>query len=396
MSLEAQINLITVPQEFARLCNALMRAEHGEDFLAVDDDVPDAGNDGYLRSERRMYAMHCFKRPQNQGIETLIRRKMVGDLGKAIALKRAGEWGVDAWTFISNYPVSERVGAEIVRIGEGEGVAVSWAGPGDLAVLLEAHPAVQARFPSLLVNRVADQLGELSKSVAELAGDRALEPADPTAVPENAEQQARLIAARPPLWEFLLFASALRLGLRSHEFEYLDHKMGIAYERAEVDFYSSTDVIGDVFSQLSRVFEPLDNAMQPGPQEHAFGPPGLPGDALAIQHRARCIINAYQAMLSASRQLRAIEPPRLMRYGHSLALQQVGVQIETVRSYVEMTISEIARLPDRIEHERPIVLDLVLEVALDPVLRAELDREIERVSRKVRRSKWTGLDIEQR
>jgi hypothetical protein len=145
MSLETQISLMTVPQEFARLCNAVLRAEHGDDFLPIDDDQPDAGNDGYPKSQRRMYAMHCFKRAQNQGIEQLIRRKTVGDLGKAIALKQAGVWDIGAWTFVSNYPVSEMIAAEVVSIGDRVGIDVSWRGPADLAAAVQEHPHVRSR-----------------------------------------------------------------------------------------------------------------------------------------------------------------------------------------------------------------------------------------------------------
>jgi hypothetical protein len=35
MSLEAQIQLITVPQEFTRLCNAALAAEYGDDYLPI-------------------------------------------------------------------------------------------------------------------------------------------------------------------------------------------------------------------------------------------------------------------------------------------------------------------------------------------------------------------------
>jgi hypothetical protein len=75
MNLEAQIQLITVPQEFTRLCNAVLEAEHGDDFLLIDDDQADRGNDGYLKSKKRLIAMHCFKRVQNQALEAEIERR---------------------------------------------------------------------------------------------------------------------------------------------------------------------------------------------------------------------------------------------------------------------------------------------------------------------------------
>jgi hypothetical protein len=99
MNLEAQISLMTVPQEFSRLCNAVLSASYGDDFLPIDDDRADRGNDGYLKSEKRMFAAHCFKRVQNQSLDDAIRGKMISDLGKAIALKADGAWDIDAWTF---------------------------------------------------------------------------------------------------------------------------------------------------------------------------------------------------------------------------------------------------------------------------------------------------------
>src|SRR3712207_3031101 len=102
MNLQAQIELITVPQDFSRLCNAVLRAEHGDDFLPIDDDRPDRGNDGYLKSEKRLFAAHCFKRAQNQSLDGEIRHKMMTDLRKAVNLKQEGAWQIEAWTFISN------------------------------------------------------------------------------------------------------------------------------------------------------------------------------------------------------------------------------------------------------------------------------------------------------
>ena len=93
MSLQSQIEQINVPQEFTSLCNAVRTAKHGDDFLPIDDDRPDCGNDGYLRSQRKIFAGHCFKRVQNRSLDEEIHRKMSGDLHKAINLKKEGDLG---------------------------------------------------------------------------------------------------------------------------------------------------------------------------------------------------------------------------------------------------------------------------------------------------------------
>lgn len=314
MSLESQISLMTVPQEFGRLCNAILHAEHGDDFLPVDDDQPDAGNDGYLKSQRRMFAMHCFKRTQNQGIEQLIRRKMVGDLGKALALKQAGVWDVAAWTFVSNYPVGERIAAEVVRIGGGGGVDVSWMGPAELAAAVQRHASVRQLFPALQVNEVSERLGALHEQVVELAhgltGDEQF-----SGVPRTADEQARLIASRPPAWEHLLFAGALLQGVDALEFAYLDLDLAIGEREEPVDFQTALAVIEEVSDRAAAAVRTLNRAFTPNAQERAFGPPGIEGDMRSIQHLAQLIVNAYGDLLAAGNRLMVMDPPRLAHAG---------------------------------------------------------------------------------
>jgi len=212
--LEAQINRITVPQEFTRLCNAVLSAEHGDDYLPIDDDRPDRGNDGYIKSERRMFAAHCFKRPQNQGLDKAIRHKMVSDLRKAIALKKEGTWDIERWTFLSNYPISEAVAAQVLRIGNEAGIDVGWRGPDFLAAALERHASIRRQFPELYLTEISEHLAELKIAV----GTRATDPSALSSVhtefdvPHTEAQQQELLSSRPEGWEYLFFAGVLLRG----------------------------------------------------------------------------------------------------------------------------------------------------------------------------------------
>lgn len=393
MSLESQISLITVPQEFSRLCNAILRADHGDDFLPIDDDQPDAGNDGYLKSERRMYAMHCFKRAQNQGIEQLIRRKMVGDLGKAVALKQAGVWEIDAWTFVSNYPVAERIAAEVVRIGGEAGIDVSWMGPSELAVALQAHPRVRDLFPSLQINEVTDQLGELHQSVAGLAQELQPPADDFPKVPRDPGAQARLIATRPTCWEYRLFAGALLQGRDAHEFSYLDYQMGISRRRQQVDFDTAREVINEVYQRASATTGPLERVFGPAAQRRAFGLPGEAGDANAILHMAGQVTGMYADLLEAVTQLLSIEPPAVLGNLQRIVLRHLRRPIEQLRAFVDKTVEEIERLDDYLADGRDVVIKLDLTLDVDPTIDRELDDEMRRVRRKIRWRGVTGLDV---
>lgn len=219
MNLEAQIELITVSQEFTRLCNAVLAAEYGEDFLPIDDDRADNGNDGYRKSTKQVFAIHCFKRIQKQRITQEIRRKMLGDLGKAKTLKEHGLWDVKAWTFLSNYAIPEEVGREALALGAQTDIDVSWCGPGFLASALQQHGDVRCLFPALQANEISEQLEGIREALTEP------EPKAPDRVPRTREEQRALLAARPPGWEYLLFASFLFLGKEELEFKWRDHEV---------------------------------------------------------------------------------------------------------------------------------------------------------------------------
>jgi len=396
VSLETQIGLMTVPQEFARLCTALLVAEHGDDFLPIDDDQPDAGNDGYLPAEKRMVAMHCFKRVQNQGLDNLIRRKMVGDLGKAIALKRADAWEIDAWTFISNYPVSERLASELVAIGNDAGIRVSWVGPAELALTLQSHPNVHARFPQLQVNDISARLGAIQDGVVGLARDLKPAPIDLSGIPRTPEQQASLIAARPACWEYLLFAGALVQGEEALEFDFLDHKLRIAPEREALDFHTTLGTIRSTFSRASGFVEPIDRAFTRDAQEHAFGRLGEHGDVLAIQHLARIVIDTYGSFLQAAEQLRSIDPPQLLRQALSLALQFLDAPLASIRDFISRTVEEVDRLPEHLERGEPVTVEIALVLDVDQEVLRQYRAEMERIERKIRWRKWSGLDPDRR
>lgn len=394
MSLEAQISLMTVPQEFCRLCNAILRAEHGDDFLPIDDDQADAGNDGYLKSERRMFAMHCFKRPQNQGVEQAIRRKMIGDLGKAIALKDTGEWAIEAWTFVSNYPISERVASDVLRMGEDAGMDVSWRGPTDLAVQLQRLPEVRARFPDLQANEVSDRLAEVHAGVVGLAKEVAGGvPAAFSGIPRNPDEQVQLVATKPDFWEHLLFAGALIQGQEALEFEYLDHKMELTVRREPVDFHTAIEVMQASNEAVSAALDRVIRVFDESALEYAFGPPGEHGDPKAIQHLALIVIGFYEELLRSGAELRSVVPPRILARAWELSVRRLDAPIAQVRDFIDRTVDEFEHLPDYLEHDEPVTITLDLTLAMDEELVDQFEEEMRRVKWGLRWRRWLGVDI---
>jgi hypothetical protein len=387
MSLEAQIQLITVPQEFSRLCNAVLAAEYGDDFLPIDDDRPDRGNDGYLKSEKRVFAVHCFKRVQNQNLDKLIRQKMVGDLGKAIALKNEGLWNVEAWTFLSNYPVDEETGRRALQMGNEAGIDVSWRGPDFIAWLLQENPSVQKLFPALQASEITEQLSEIREAVSE---SKDISVAAPDRVPRSPEEKDAVMRERPPAWEFLLFASFLLQEKERLEMKWHDYNMPpFQRRRAITDVQEASAFLSNEFSNLVALVDALSRGFPREVQEEAFGAPGEPGDPVRIEHFAKRIIQTYEGMLDWAAEIREVEPPEVLREVWEVAPQMPKRPISEFRDFVDRVVREMDQLPKKVdelkEKDEPTVMTLDLNLELDDRVMEEFHRRMKRAHRKV---KW--------
>ncbi len=383
MNLEAQIELITVPQEFTRLCNAVLAAEYGADFLPIDDDRADRGNDGYRKSTRQVFAVHCFKRIQKQKITNEIRRKMLGDLGKAKTLKEQGLWDVEAWAFLSNYAIPEEIGHEVIALGAQGEIDVSWLGPSFLAGALQRHSDVRDLFPSLQTNEISEQIAGLRDALDEP------EPKAPDRVPRTREEQQALLSIRSPGWEYLLFASCLFLGKQELELKWRDHELPpYTPRRALGSIGEATDFLSSEFNRVTGLIEAMMRVFPQEVQEQAFGAPGEPGDPVRIEHFAARIIQTYGELLDWAVSIRAVEPPEVLVPPFEMAARWADQPLLEIREFVDTAVREIDRVPifvaNHAEDDKPLEINLELKLTTDEEVSAEFHRRLKRAKRKIR------------
>jgi hypothetical protein len=388
MNLAAQIGLITVPQEFTRLCNVILTAEHGDEYLPIDDDRSDRGNDGYLKSEKRLFAAHCFKRVQNQSIDADIRGKMVGDLGKAIALKKEGIWDIVAWTFLCNYKISEEIGARLIQLGQDAHIDVSWRGPDELAAGIQKHQAVLDQFPDLQANKISEQLGDIHTSLAALAGavGQSATVAQAAASPRTPEEQRQLLLSRPDGWEYLLFAGVLYQSTKALDGKWRDHELRLPRgPRQHLDPRAATDYLGHTFDDFIGALAPITQLFTPTALAEAFGKPGEAGDPGRIEHFARRVAGMYEDLLDWAATMRSLDVPDPLKRSMELASQVADQPIDEFRAFIDRTVKETDRLPALLAAPDPEPLTIKLELVLtaDKKLLAELDQELKRATAQI-------------
>jgi len=162
MSLEEQIAQTVDPTLFMRLCNSLFTAAHGHAYQVIDGTRGDEGNDGWLQSERRVFAIYCPLKPERRK-DADYREKAYSDLEKASLLKNNGRFPVERWTFVTPRKLPNEIIVDIRKRAEALGLEANHVEATYLSVLLLKHAHLVKDFPEYYVS----QLEELVRKALE-------------------------------------------------------------------------------------------------------------------------------------------------------------------------------------------------------------------------------------
>lgn len=160
MNLEDQIAQITNPQEFARLCDAILTAKYANDFQGIDGTRSDEGNDGYVYSEKRVIAMYCPIKPERKTDKDYI-AKIRSDLAKADNLRKSGKYEVENWTFITPRKLSNNVVSVMQHEAGKLGLNANHLESAFLTNELYNNRHIIKAFPQLQVSDIESKLDEI-------------------------------------------------------------------------------------------------------------------------------------------------------------------------------------------------------------------------------------------
>src|SRR5437867_1749652 len=114
-----RIREIRNSEYFQDFCQKLFAAEW-DDFQSIDDSGGDKGNDGYIPSQGRLFAIYCPEKPASADYKT----KIKGDLAKAVSLRDTYKYKIQEWIFVTPEPLSE----DLTRFLTTEAAAVGLTG----------------------------------------------------------------------------------------------------------------------------------------------------------------------------------------------------------------------------------------------------------------------------
>jgi hypothetical protein len=192
-------------------------------------------------------------------------------------------------------------------------------------------------------------------------------------VPRDEAETSTLLDARPPGWEYLLFAGRLMQGRTALRIARREHELAVPsgpYRRLDVD--EVTDHLSTEFGHLSWVIEPMERLF--AAQEDAFGAPGESGDAELIEHFADWIVGVYRRLMDWASRIRSVDVPEEFEPAVKLWAHAADASIEEISDFIEATSTRLdevafamADSPSGAQDE-PISVELTLTLTVDDAL----------------------------
>jgi hypothetical protein len=204
-------------------------------------------------------------------------------------------------------------------------------------------------------------------------------------VPKTPTGQQLLLLNKPPYWEYLLFASVILLGKERLEPQWLDHK--IRHVKKTGPTLGDSEAITALNEALSDIQAAIANLMhlfEADVQEAAFGPPGVAGTAVAIQHLGDRVIDFYDYLLTWASDLRGARTSSKFAKAFELAATMADRPLGEMRTFLDRTVNQFEELNELIagrDAGERIVLELELVLTVDEAVVREFNRECNRLKK---------------
>jgi hypothetical protein len=210
--------------------------------------------------------------------------------------------------------------------------------------------------------------------------------AKPWSVPRNDAERARLLAEKPPMWEFLLFGAELLRAMGRFEPMWGDHEIRYVNPTLQkID--SELDYLQDSFDFLTRTVSNLGNILSPQAQDAAFGLPGVAGDAGRIAHLAERLVQIYGDLLTMAAKLRSAKVSPDFARAYWIASYAADRPLWELRHFFFKIVEDFdqASITIHTQPETRIVLEANLTLTLDERVMDDFNAELKRVGRRLRR-----------
>jgi hypothetical protein len=136
--------------------------------------------------------------------------------------------------------------------------------------------------------------------------------------------------------------------------------------------------------ELAGITRNIERIFNEAAKERAFGPPGVPGDPVEIEHLTGRAVELYSSLLDWSANIRGTPISQDFSRLFDLLAQFPDGPIKEMRAFFDKCVDEVDMLPERLaeDSDEPISMRVELIFDIDKGLTREFDRESKQLRRR--------------
>jgi hypothetical protein len=204
-------------------------------------------------------------------------------------------------------------------------------------------------------------------------------------VPNSAEASESLLSARPPGWEYLLFAGEVSQRFAALEPRFRDIEMHLAPPNGRrLRASDCPDALDSLRDRALTVASTLEAVLAEGAKEAAFGAPGSPGHPDKIKHLAERFTGVCTGLLDLAEEARGTVVPSHWRPVFDTFALMLDAPIAQMRAFVPTLVAETERIPTHFAMPEPrdrLEITLTVKLDIEEGLADELNRRLEQAMR---------------
>ncbi len=195
-------------------------------------------------------------------------------------------------------------------------------------------------------------------------------------VPRTDAERDQLLGAKPPAWQYLLFASLLLAGRERLEPKWRDHQLAFSKTHGrKLSDRAALDKVEAALEEAPTVASQITGLLGSAALEPVFGA-GEKADPAMIEHLCDRFIGLYEQMLDWSAELRSTVVSTQMQPLFDAASHSLDTAIVRVREFIDDGVAELDSVDERLRSDEPVNLVLALTLEVDDDVAAKLQEEL--------------------
>ncbi|MEW2191240.1 caspase, EACC1-associated type [Streptomyces microflavus] len=225
----------------------------------------------------------------------------------------------------------------------------------------------------LFMNPVADEVNINPLSSGTFVDDETL---DVPRVPLTLAGREELIRTKPPQWDYLLYASSLRLGVDSLSEKWERYEAGRSAKSRKMSIAQLCHYVDNSIDKLQKITGRIDDCFSQELQDRAFETSPDRADPELIKRMASELVGVYEDYMDWAMAIRGIVAPHKAARLIEMTALIADTPVRQVKDFIDQYISEIDALGERYATEQAasIIVNLTLTITVDnDVLEAFLE-----------------------